>query len=316
MTNATIASLLACEHNPCLFYPAIKDVGYDMADVLRDADKQVEVLRYIEKNYIGGAVIRMTELWCEGASFGLDVSFSNHDFPSLGDPLCEDAEDLANIAIPDAVNAITAPLIQAVERAVPFMEKPLIVGITGPYTLGAVLNGSEDFMCNCLSEEDLVFPFLDKLTDFLISYTLAYKQAGASAVMIAEPSVAMISPDMMLFFSNAYIEKIIHAVADESFAVIYHNCGAVNPHLSNIATLPADAFHFGNDVDLSKALALFSPDQIIMGNIDPQHYITQKTPALQTMHNTLHNAMSQHANFSLSTGCDLSPKANVDIFRK
>lgn len=153
---------------------------------------------------------------------------------------------------------------------------------------------------------------MQKLCDFLIAYAKAYKQAGANGIMIAEPTTSMISPAMMSEFSNQYISRIIDTVQDDSFAVIYHNCGAVNPHLQTIAELQAAAFHFGSEVDLTRARTYIASDVPIMGNLDPR-LMLHATPesisaSMQTMKETYRNL----ENWILSTGCDLSPKVSEE----
>ena len=297
---------------PCLFYPAILRNGFTVKEILTDAQKQAELLQLIAQQYPVGAVIRMSELWCEAKAFGVDCTFSANGFPTLGNPLCEEAEELHALEIPSIDNETLTIMLKAVQLSAGKLNCPLIAGITGPYTLGTVLCGSEDFMMACMTEEEETAEFMQKLCDFLIAYAKAYKQAGANGIMIAEPTTSMISPAMMSEFSNQYISRIIDAVQDDSFAVIYHNCGAVNPHLQTIAELPAAAFHFGSEVDLTRARTHIASDVPIMGNLDPRRML-HATPesisaSMQTMKETYHNL----ENWILSTGCDLSPKVSEE----
>ncbi len=228
-----------------------------------------------------------------------------------------DISELTESSIPQPVNDITDPLIEAVMLAAPQMDKPLIVGATGPYTLASVLNGSENFMMNCMMEPHAVHKFLEKITDFLISYISVYKSAGASAVILAEPSIAMISPAMTDEFSNNYINKIIEELQDDSFSIIYHNCGAVNSHIDIISQLNADGFHFGSDVNLDIALEKIGNNKLVMGNIDPRLLISDNRAEIENVVMTLMEKYSSHGNWRLSTGCDLSPgiyPGNIDAF--
>ena len=293
---------------PCLFYPAAQNET--IAELLTDCEKQARLLLRISESYPVGAVIRMTELWCEAAAFGMQCRLSDHDFPGLGDPVFADAEALKGVTIPSVDNPVTKPLIDAVRLAAPHMDKPLIVGVTAPYTLGSVLNGSVDFMMNCISNPDIVHGFLQQLTSFLIEYITAYKTAGASAVILAEPSIAMISPSMTGEFSNTYIKKIINRVQDETFSVIYHNCGAVNAHLDAILELDADAFHFGSEVDMDRVLRSVHDDRLVMGNIEPRLFIGDNEDAVKSNTSALWEKYASFPNWRLSTGCDLSPNAS------
>ena len=295
--------------HPCLFYPAARRMGVQADALLTDAETQAKVLRAVAHEYATGSVVRMTELWCEAAAFGVPCAFPADGFPQLGEPLCEDADELAELVPPPAENAVTEPLIEAVRLAAPGLGKPLIVGITGPYTLGAVLNGSENFMMNCMTEPEAVHVFLERATAFLSEYALAYKQAGADGVMIAEPSVSMVSPEMAGEFSCRYLSHVIAAVQDEGFSVLYHNCGAVDRHMEILARLPARGFHFGSEVDLARALTLIPEDRAVMGNVDPRLFLGSDAEAAGARAVALRVQLGEHENFFCSTGCDLAPTA-------
>ena len=290
---------------PCLFYPVIRELGLDVQQVLTDPGKQAHVLEQTAQRYPVAAVVRMTELWCEGAAFGMPCTFSNRDFPHLGAPLCDEAEELAELPVPEVENEITAPLLEAVRLAAGTLDRPLIVGMTGPYTLGSVLGGSTDFMMNCAGEPEETHAFLENITAFLTAYASAYKEAGANGILIAEPATAMISPAMMEEYSNDYLSKIIHAVQDDRFAVIYHNCGAVNAHLDVIGELDAAAFHFGSDVDLQRADRKIPGGRPIMGNLDPRRFLGGGDPDADPA--ALFAAYGTLSRWIASTGCDLSP---------
>lgn len=302
---------------PCFFYPMAKKMSFSVSDILTDSKKQAQVLIETSKSFPVSAVIRMTELWCEATSFGMECSITENGFPKLGSPLYTDISDLAEVAVPPVINSITSPLIEAVELAMPHMDKPMIIGVTGPYTLASVLNGSEDLMINCMTEPDDVHMFLEKITDFIIEYILAYKAAGASAVILTEPSVAMISPAMTEEFSNKYIQNIISASQDASFSIIYHNCGAVDSHIDTILQLNADGFHFGNEVNLDHVLKKVSKDKLVMGNLDPRLFISDNRAVIEKTTKDLLEKYSAYDNWRLSTGCDLAPNifpGNIEIF--
>jgi uroporphyrinogen decarboxylase len=312
--NNTINDLVSSKGSaPCLFYPVAKEMGISIHAVLTDSKIQKDVLVRIAEEYPVSAVIRMTELWCEATSFGMNCSMDDADFPKLGTPLYTDIAALEAALVPPPINDTTSPLIEAVKLAIPCMKKkPLIIGATGPYTLGSVLNGSAEFMVNCMMEPGIVHAFLEKITSFLTAYALEYKKAGANGIILAEPSVAMISPDMTEEFSNRYIERFISEIQDDTFTVIYHNCGAVNSHMEAIAKLSAQAFHLGSDVDLKLALDVLPADRIIMGNIDPRRFLFETPSQIEAETRAMLIRYGKFRNYISSTGCDLSPSARLD----
>jgi uroporphyrinogen decarboxylase len=308
---SAIMNLVQGTHHaiPCYFYPEAKKMGITVKELLTDREQHSRALLRIADQYPVGAVIRMTELWCEAAAFGMQCSLSDDDFPKLKEPIVTEADELSEVAAPSVDNEILTPLIEAVRLAAPNMKIPLIVGITGPYTLASVLNGSGDFMMNCMTDPDETHAFLKMLTAFLVDYALEYKKAGANAIMLAEPSISMISPDMTAEFSNPYIRTILDAVQDENFSLIYHNCGAVNKHMDTIMALNADAFHFGREVDLSLAFEKSKPNTLIMGNLDPNLFLEANAEKLCASAHALCDQYGENKDWRLSTGCDLSPRA-------
>ena len=42
---------------------------------------------------------------------------------------------------------------------------------------------------------------------------------------MAEPLAGVLSPVLATEFSSTYVKKIVTAVQDENFMVVYHNCG-------------------------------------------------------------------------------------------
>lgn len=292
---------------PCLFYPVGRQLGYSVGELLGDGNRQLRVFQEIAARYPVDAVVRMTELWCEAASFGMACDFPAGDFPRLGAPVCAEAEELAALCAPEVVNPVTAPLIEGVRLAAGRLDRPLIVGVTGPYTLGSVLLGSEEFMVAAMTEPECVHAFLETATGFLAGYLAAYRQAGAAGAMICEPSTAMISPAMMDEFSNRYLERLVEAVQDERFSLIYHNCGAVNGHLAAIGRLGTAGFHFGAEVDLARALDNTGAGARVMGNVDPRLMRSGRPAQVEQAVLQLIQAHGAQSRWALSTGCDLAP---------
>ena len=94
---------------------------------------------------------------------------------------------------------------------------------------------------------------LEKATEFLCEYAKAFKEAGASGVVMAEPLGGMLSPSLVGEFSCDYVKKFIDAVSDDTFIVVYHNCGDnVLRMVDDLVHMGAPIYHFGNSIDIVK----------------------------------------------------------------
>src|SRR5699024_9803002 len=114
----------------------------------------------------------------------------------------------------------------------------------------------------------MVETVLEKATEFLIEYAKAFKAAGANGVAMAEPAAGLLSPNLIDEFSSPYVQKIREAVEDENFMVLYHNCGNVENLAENMKRINADAYSFGNAIDIETMLKVLPEDRMIIGNID------------------------------------------------
>ena len=159
----------------------------------------------------------------------------------------------------------------------------------------------------CYDEPEAVHAVLEKATRYLIQYAGAMKQAGADGIVIAEPLAGILNPDMAQEFSHPYVKRIVEALQDETFAVIYHNCGnAVSSMLDGIFTIGADAYHFGNAVDMADVMANAPEDVLCMGNIDPASQFVQGTPeSMKAAVREMLDKCGKYGNFVLSSGCDI-----------
>ena len=80
----------------------------------------------------------------------------------------------------------------------------------------------------------------------------------------------------------------------------------------------ARALHFGNKADMGQVIADVPDDIIVMGNLDPVTTFKQATPEeVKNLTSKLLRKMAGHANFVVSSGCDLPPHVphdNINAF--
>ena len=210
--------------------------------------------------------------------------------------------------------------IDAIEKVMGMIEdRPVFAGVIGPFSLAGRLLDVTQSLIYCYEEPDMVHVVLEKCTQFIIKYINAYKAVGANGVVIAEPLAGLLSPALAQEFSGDYSKRIVEAVRDENFAVIFHNCGnTANITLESMFSNGANAYHFGNAVDMAEIMDKAPADIICMGNVDPAGEFRNGTP--ESIRATTLAVMEQcckHPNFVISSGCDIPPLSswdNIDAF--
>jgi uroporphyrinogen decarboxylase len=231
--------------------------------------------------------------------------------PTVTGRLVTDEDEAEALEVPAVGSKRTGIYIEAVKKAVEkITDRPVFAGIIGPFSLAARLLDVTEIMMDCYDDPDMVHVVLEKSTEFLIEYAKAYKSAGAAGIVMAEPVSGLLSPALEEEFSSPYVKKIVDAVQDDSFSVIYHNCGDNVPKmLDSILSTGAAAYHFGNSVDMEEDIIKKVPaDVLVMGNVDPAGVLRMGTPEkVREVTLSLLEKCSKYPNFLLSSGCDIPP---------
>lgn len=316
-------ALLEAPHKkpmPVLSFPAVQLMGITVKDLISSSDHQAKAMALIAQHTDASASVSLMDLSVEAEAFGATIRVSDDEVPTVTGMLVHDEDEAAALAVPQVGAARTGLYVEAIRKACDLItDRPVLAGMIGPYSLAARLRDVSEIMMDSYDDPDMVHVLLQKSTEFLISYAKAYKESGANGVVIAEPVAGLLSPDLAAEFSAPYVKKIVDAVQDDSFLVIYHNCGgAVVAQLPSILSIGAAAYHFGNAIDMLDVLQKVPDDTICMGNIDPAGEFRGGTPdSMREATLSLLKKCSGYKNFVLSSGCDIPPLSkweNIDAF--
>ena len=305
---------------PILSFPSIQLMGITVKDLIADSDVQAQGMYKIAQRCPTAAAVSMMDLSVEAECFGSQIRFSDDEVPTVIGSVVETPEDAEALKVPAFGAGRTGLYVEAISKALKLItDRPIFAGVIGPFSLTGRLMDMTQVMINCYEEPEMVHATLEKATEFLLNYVKAYKAIGAHGVVIAEPAAGLLSPDFCGEFSSPYVKKIVDAVQDEEFIVIYHNCGdAVNRMVPQILETGAAAYPFGNAVSMEEMLQQMPGDVLTMGNVDPVSAIRNGTPE-KVRQDTLAimEACCKYPNFLISSGCDIPPAApwaNIDAF--
>jgi len=305
---------------PILSFPVAQLMGINVRELISDSEKQAQGMKIIaDRNEAYGSNSLM-DLSVEAECFGAEISYSDNEIPTVRGSLIKSMQDAQALKVPEIGCGRTGIYVNAVKKAVTtIVDRPVFGCVIGPFSLSGRLIGVTEAMIMCYEEPEMVHLLLEKATEFIIKYCLAYKAAGANGVALAEPLAGMMSPALSKEFSCAYVKKIIAAVKDENFAVIYHNCGNSTIYMiDHILEVGASAYHFGNAIKMSEMLPHIPANTVVMGNLDPAGQLrdgTAETVRAATLE--ILNACGRNSNYVISSGCDIPPSAkweNIDTF--
>ena len=305
---------------PILSFPSIQLLGITVRELISDSDLQARGMCEVAKRCPAAAAVSMMDLSVEAECFGSQIRVSDDEVPTVVGSVVSSLEEVEALSVPAVGAGRTGIYIEAIQKAVDLIQdRPVFAGVIGPFSLAGRLMDVTEAMIYCYEEPEMVAALLDKVTDFLIAYCKAYKEVGANGVVMAEPLAGLLSPALAEEFSAPYVKRVVDAVQDDNFSVVYHNCGnAAIQMIDSILGTGAAMYHFGNAISMKEMLQHIPAGTIAMGNVDPARQLRNGTPE-SVREETLRimGECCSHPNFVISTGCDvppMSPWANIDAF--
>lgn len=305
---------------PILSFPSIQLMNTTVRDLISSSEMQARGMKLIAERTDSAAAVSMMDLSVEAEALGAPVKVSEDEVPAVTGHVIETEDEARALILPNIEDTRAGLYVEAIRKACELItDRPVFAGVIGPFSLAGRLLDVTEIMMLCYDEPDMVHVVLEKATEFLIRYIRAYRKTGAGGVMVAEPLAGLLSPALMEEFAAPYMKRIVDAVQDDEFIVIYHNCGgAVLRLIDSIVTCGAAAYHFGNAIDMKAALEKMPSDVVVMGNIDPVGQLTEGTSeGVYAATMALLEQCSVHQNFVISSGCDVPPRAkweNIDAF--
>ena len=305
---------------PIMTHPGIEMIGRTVYDAVTDGRVHFEAIKAVNEAYPQSAAATVImDLTVEAEAFGCEISFPKNEVPSVVGRLVTDYDSVAKLEVPNLTKGRVPQYLLANKLAAEnISDKPTLAGCIGPFSLAGRLFDMTEIMMACYVEPQTIELLLQKCTEFIKKYCLEFKKVGANGVVIAEPAAGLLSNDDCLKFATPYLKEIVEAVQDESFLVVLHNCGNTGHCTQSMVATGAWAQHFGNKIDMVKALEDTPSDLLVMGNFDPVALFKMASPAeMKAATAELLERTKDYPNFVLSSGCDTPPEvpaANIAAF--
>lgn len=305
---------------PILSFPSVQLLNCTVKELIFSSANQAKGMKLIADRTPSLASVSLMDLSVEAECFGSHINVSEDEVPTVTGCVVFDMGDAERLRVPRIGEKRTGLYIEAIKEAKALIrDRPVFAGAIGSFSLAGRLVDVTNALVYCYTDPELLHMVLEKATEFLIEYASAYKRAGADGIVIAEPLTGLLSPDLAEEFSRPYIARIVEAVQDENFIVIYHNCGNTTIQIiDSILRTGAAAFHFGNAIDMAEMMKHIPKDVIAMGNIDPVGQFRNGTPeTIRSATLDLLGRCADYPNFVISSGCDIPPLAkweNIDAY--
>ncbi len=230
------------------------------------------------RRYELDAAILFSDILTVPDAMGLGLYFAEGEGPKFERPV-RTAAEIAKLAVPDIGSSL-----RYVTDAVSLIRRELagrvpLIGFSGsPWTLACYMvegGGSDNFgRIKALAFEDpkAMHALLSVVTDAVIAYLDAQRQAGAQALQVFDTWGGVLSPRLYREFSLPYLQRIAAELprgrGDEAAPLIVFGKGNA-PYLEDLAASGAEAVGVDWTVGLGEARRRTGGRVALQGNLDP-----------------------------------------------
>jgi uroporphyrinogen decarboxylase len=295
---------------PIMLAAACQLLGVKQGDFNGDPSTMAKTL--IEARQLCGfdGVYVSRDNWVYHEALGGGLSFPDDDESFATAPVLRSLDDWRRLSLPDPDRAPGMKTVLAAARAVMtavgdrfYVQANIDVG---PFSLAAVLRGTEQFLLDLATEDPKrINGLLEFCTDVVIAYGKAMIATGVHGIQYGDATAGLVSPSDYAKFALPGQRRSLEALAGSDTDLWIHICGRTDHILGLLRGLPFHGFEVDAKVPLASARRLLGTDIAFKGNIDTT-MLLQAGP--EEVYSACRDAIAANG---LTTGLILSPGCGV-----
>lgn len=317
---------------PLAGYPGVKLIDSTVKVALQNSKTHFDAVNAIFNELYPDMIFPLMQLTVEANALGLETIFPIHDVPQLKEGYAKIEnirEEITKFGKIDILQDFGIKFcVSSIKRMAKKLPDNVVKGayVIGPYTLSAMILGSEEALMSSLLNPDDLGVLCQFTAQIIKQYAEKLILVGAEAICILEPSAMMLYPEQFGEFSIKYVRDIAETCKKYEVSSILHICGNTMPLIEKMMESGVDGLSIDSKqagVDLKKVVNIaenIKKDMVIIGNISPTETMLYGSPdKVASEVKELLNEMRDCPYFVLSTGCDSPPETpleNLKAFMK
>jgi len=267
---------------PILIAPACELTGVRQRDYNLDPNIMADTLLRAREMCGFDGIYVSRDNWVSHEALGGELTFPVNDESFTKVHLLETLRDWRSLSIPDPENAPgMRTLLDAARKVMAAAGDLFYVQAnidTGPFSLAAVLRGTQNFLMDLATagEKDLV-ELLSFCTDVVIAYGKAMIATGVHGIQYGDATASLISPADFRKYVLPFQEQSLRALGGTGCDLWVHICGKTDHVLALMKNLPFQGFEVDAKVEMSVARGLLGDRIALKGNLDTT-FLLQRTP--------------------------------------
>jgi uroporphyrinogen decarboxylase len=305
---------------PILLAPACQLTGVPQGRYMSDPGVMADTLLRARALCGFDGIYVSRDNWVYHQSLGGELEFPPDDESFSRTPLLPSIRDFRRLRVPDPASAPGMRTLLAAARAVmaaagrTFYIQANID--TGPFSLAAVLRGTQDFLVDLSTEnEGDLRDFLGFCTEVVIAYGKAMIDTGVHGIQFGDATASLVSPDAYRAFVLPYQERAVDALKDRDCDLWIHICGKTDHLLHFLRGMPIQGFEVDAKVDMGRARELLGDRIALKGNLDTTFLLQADAPQVTRACRRILEDSRVKTGLILSPGCGVPRMTPLENLR-
>lgn len=295
-------------------------IGCTLKEYYFSSEKMCQLEEYVyEKFHSDGAGVS-TSLRGMAEAMGSKIKYSDYNISQLEKPAIDSWDEVDKLRLVNVDEDGRLPIILDGLRRVKEKlgkEVPVSGTVTGPFTVAAMVAGTENLLKGMIKHPDKVLQLMEIITENNNRYIQRMLDMEIG-IGFADPvsSTSLLRVSQYEKFSLPFFQKNVDFIKKQGGGCGLHICGTSRKLWEDLNHTGIGCFGLDNVEDLEEAKEVLGPHMAIQGNIPPVEVMRLGTPydVLRMGRECIRKAYDAPNGFTLTSGCQTpmdTPEENL-----
>jgi len=225
-------------------------LGVTAEEYLKSTDLIVEGVSKAIELYNPDGIPIVFDLQLEAECMGCNLVWADENPPSVNSHPLTEGMELKDLKIPAPTDGRIPVVLEATRQLrAQYPELALYGLISGPFTLGLHLLGTEIFM-KMFTDEEYVLELMSFCTKVCNAMTDYYKSTGCDVIAVVDPMTSQIGPDQFEQFVTKYCSEVFAHIKAEGLYSSFFVCGHAQHNIEVMCACKPDNISIDENIPL------------------------------------------------------------------
>lgn len=295
-------------------------LGLSIDDYYHSSELMCDLEVYLYETFHGDGAGLSTTLRGMAEAMGSEIRYFDRNIAQLKTPAITSLKRIEEAKSVDVEKDGRLPIIL---KGLKMVQKklgdkvPVSGTVTGPFTVAAMVLGTERLMMGLIKNPDAIKYLLEVIVENNNRYIRRLLDMGVG-IGFADPvsSTSLISVAQYREFSLPYFQKNVDFIKSQGGGCGLHICGTSRGLWEDLRDTGIGTFSLDNVEDISEAKAVLGDKMCLMGNVPPVDLLRNAGPKdiLLSARECIRKGFDSPCGYILTSGCQTpmgTPKENM-----